>query len=91
MVSEEYNFYCLMCIYAYMYIHTATLSEAKLCRVSKQILIHKLPPVLILQMKRFSIGIHDVTKDNRFVYFPHVLDMAPYCTTQCFEVLHVHV
>ena len=42
-------------------------------------------------MKRFNIGIHEVTKDNRFVYFPPVLDMAPYCTTQCFEVcMSVH-
>ena len=69
-----------------MYVPIDSQYEAKLCRVSKQILIHKLPPVLILQMKRFSINNHDVTKDDRFVYFPHVLDMAPYCTTQCFEV-----
>ena len=61
-------------------------SEVTLCRVSKYILIHNLPPILILQMKRFNIGSHNVTKDNRFVHFPHVLDMAPYCTSQCFEV-----
>ena len=80
---------CLICVYTVrmcVYAPTDSQSEAKLCRVSKQILIHKLPPVLILQMKRFSIGNNDVTKDNRFVYFPHMLDMAPYCTTQCFEV-----
>ena len=56
------------------------------CRVSKQILIHKLSPVLILQMKRFTIGSHTVTKDNSHVSFPRVLDMAPYCTAECLEV-----
>ena len=51
-------------------------------RVSKQILIHQLPPVLILHLKRFSIG-HTVTKDNQHVSFSPVLNMAPFCTTDC--------
>ena len=70
-------------------IHLFTVAEhfqITQCRVSKQILIHILPPVLILQMKRFSIGSHNVTKDNSYISFPHVLDMAPYCTTECVEV-----
>ena len=37
-------------------------------------------------MKRFTIGSHNVTKDNQHVSFPRVLDMAPYCTAECLEV-----
>ena len=65
--------------------------EVVLCRVSKQILIHKLPPVLIFHIKRFSIGSHRVRKDNRPLPFPFVLDMVPFCTTECIEVyMHTH-
>ena len=60
--------------------------ESALCRVSKQIMIHQLPPVLILHMKRFEIGDNEVIKDNRHITFPEILDMAPYCTTTCIEV-----
>ena len=60
--------------------------EIALCQVSKQIMIHHLPPVLILHMKRFDIGFDEVTKDDRHVSFPEILDMAPYCTTKCLEV-----
>lgn len=86
-------------IYAVLYIMISTIClctcrlftvardfQITQCRVSKQILIHKLSPVLILQMKRFTIGSHNVTKDNRHVSFPRVLNMAPYCTTECLEV-----
>ena len=57
-------------------------------RVSKQMLIHQLPPVLILHMKRFSIG-RTVTKDNQHVSFSPVLNMVPFCTTECVQVRHV--
>ncbi|XP_065906353.1 serine/threonine-protein kinase TAO3-like isoform X2 [Dysidea avara] len=53
-------------------------------RVSKQMLIHQLPPVLILHMKRFSIG-RTVTKDNQHVSFSPVLNMVPFCTTECVQ------
>ena len=58
-----------------------------LCQVSKQIIIHRLPPVLILHMKRFEIS-STVTKDSRHISFPEILDMAPYCTAKCLEVLN---
>ena len=63
-------------------------SDIVLCCVSKQILIHELSPVLILHIKRFSIEslAYRVTKDNRPLPFPFVLDMAPFCTTECIEV-----
>ena len=57
-----------------------------LCQVSKQIMIHQLPPVLILHMKRFEINHNEVFKDNRHISFSEVLDMAPYCTSKCVEV-----
>ena len=68
--------------------HTVTSidDEPALCQVSKQIMIHQLPPVLILHMKRFEIDYNEVTKDNRHASFPEILDMAPYCTTRCIEV-----
>ena len=60
--------------------------ELAMCLVSKQIMIHQLPPVLILHMKRFEIGFHKVSKDSRYIPFPEILDMAPYCTVKCLEV-----
>ena len=48
-------------------------------------MIHHLPPVLILHMKRFEISF-EVTKDGRHISFPEILDMAPYCTAKCVEV-----
>ena len=57
-----------------------------LCRVSKQLMIHQLPPVLILHIKRFEIGHYRVTKDSRYVSFPEVLNLAPYCTVDCLKV-----
>ena len=69
------------------YFHTATDFDDQpvLCLVSKQIMIHQIPPVLILHMKRFEIG-DKVTKDDRHISFPEILDMAPYCTAKCLEV-----
>ena len=73
--------------YYYMfYLHAVAKGDTVECRVSKQNLIHHLPPVLILQMKRFNIGFYNVTKDGRHVSFPLVLDMAPYCTSDCIQV-----
>ena len=65
--------------------------EPALCQVSKQIMIHQLPPILILHMKRFEIGFDDVTKDDRHISFPEVLDMAPYCTAECIKVCALYI
>ena len=61
--------------------------ELAMCQVNKQLMIHQLPPVLILHMKRFEIGFYAVTKDSRYISFPEILDMAPYCTVKCLEVI----
>lgn len=60
--------------------------DVTLCLVSKQIAIHRLPPVLILHLKRFSIERNGVFKDNQHIKFPFKLNVAPYCTTQCINV-----
>ena len=62
--------------------------EVTLCLVSKQIAIHRLPPVLILHLKRFSIERGGVFKDNQHIRFPFKLNVAPYCTTQCINVCY---
>ena len=49
------------------------------CLVSKQLLIHELPPILILHMKRFHLG-QQVTKNNNHIEFPDTLDVAPFCS-----------
>ena len=54
--------------------------------VSRMTLIHHLSPVLILQLKRFSISSYNVTKDDEHVSFPQVLNMTPYCTSECVKV-----
>ena len=38
-------------------------------------------------MKRFEIGPYTVTKDDRPVCFPEILNMEPYCTTECVQVI----
>ena len=63
------------------------INDGVLCQVSKQIMIHHLPPILILHMKRFEIGPYTVTKDDRQVSFPEILNMEPYCTTECVQVI----
>ena len=70
----------------FTYVTTDVGEEPVLCQVSKQIMIHHLPPVLILHMKRFDIGSYEVAKDDRHISFPEILDMAPYCTTECIKV-----
>ena len=77
--------YIVLAIFDYVYIHLGRSDVVPRC-VSKQILIHKLSPVLILHIKRFIIGSHRVTKDNHQVSFPRVLDMSPFCTVECVEV-----
>jgi len=54
--------------------------------VSKQALIMKLQKVLILHIKRFNLGSSSVTKNNNFLSFDQLLDMAPYCTDGCLKV-----
>ncbi|XP_065906985.1 ubiquitin carboxyl-terminal hydrolase 45-like isoform X2 [Dysidea avara] len=51
---------------------------------SKQLLIHTLPPVLTLHIKRFHLY-PTVTKNDRHIKFPLTLDLTPFVTAQCFK------
>ena len=46
----------------------------------------RLQKLLILHIKRFEIGNVAVTKNNEFLSFALLLDMAPYCTNGCLQV-----
>ena len=65
--------------------------DPPLSLVSKQIAVHRLPPVLILHLKRFSIEPDGIYKDTQHIKFPFKLNMAPYCTTQCIEVIDNYI
>jgi len=86
----------MIALYIYIYIYRTLLcivllclgggEDAVLCLVTKQIIIHKLPKVLVLHIKRFIIGDYTVHKDSTHVSFPPILNMAPYCSNTCLEV-----
>ena len=55
--------------------------ETVFAEADKRFLVQRLPPVLTLHLKRFEQrGMMRVTKNNRHVAFPRLLDMAPFCT-----------
>ncbi|XP_038816926.1 ubiquitin carboxyl-terminal hydrolase 16 isoform X1 [Salvelinus namaycush] len=49
----------------------------------KQMLISSPPPVLTLHLKRFQQIGYSVCKVNSHVNFPHILDVAPFCSVVC--------
>nr|CAB3267546.1 ubiquitin carboxyl-terminal hydrolase 16-like [Phallusia mammillata] len=55
------------------------------CSASKQMLIHTPPPVLIIHLKRFHQVGFNLRKVNKHVDIPILLDLAPFCTTDCKE------
>ncbi|KAG5837476.1 hypothetical protein ANANG_G00239670 [Anguilla anguilla] len=52
----------------------------------KQMLISSPPPVLTLHLKRFQQIAYSVSKVNRHVQFPQILDLAPFCSANCKNV-----
>uniref|UniRef100_A0A4W3JBY7 ubiquitinyl hydrolase 1 n=1 Tax=Callorhinchus milii TaxID=7868 RepID=A0A4W3JBY7_CALMI len=52
----------------------------------KQMLITAVPPVLNLHLKRFHQAGLSLRKVNRHVDFPLVLDLAPFCSSNCKNV-----
>ncbi|XP_062241470.1 ubiquitin carboxyl-terminal hydrolase 16 isoform X2 [Platichthys flesus] len=52
----------------------------------KQMLISSPPPVLTLHMKRFKQSGHGISKVNRHVQFPLILDLASFCVEKCKNV-----
>uniref|UniRef100_A0AAY4AH04 Ubiquitin carboxyl-terminal hydrolase n=1 Tax=Denticeps clupeoides TaxID=299321 RepID=A0AAY4AH04_9TELE len=49
----------------------------------KQMLISSLPPVVTLHLKRFHQAGMNLRKVNRHVDFPLTLDLAPFCSASC--------
>uniref|UniRef100_A0A8C7C710 Ubiquitin carboxyl-terminal hydrolase n=1 Tax=Oncorhynchus kisutch TaxID=8019 RepID=A0A8C7C710_ONCKI len=69
-------------------VHFATLlTEKKSDKVytsaRKQMLISSLPPVVTLHLKRFHQAGMNLRKVNRHVNFPLILDLAPFCSASC--------
>ncbi len=56
-------------------------------KATKQMLIHKLPKVLTLHIKRFKHGLYGLKKASDHVKFPLMLAPSPFCTPpqQCKE------
>uniref|UniRef100_A0A3Q1JNW0 Ubiquitin carboxyl-terminal hydrolase 16 n=1 Tax=Anabas testudineus TaxID=64144 RepID=A0A3Q1JNW0_ANATE len=52
----------------------------------KQMLISSPPPVLTLHLKRFQQNGYGISKVNRHVQFPLILDLAPFCAIKCKDV-----
>ena len=59
------------------------------CDATKQLLIKTLPLVLTLHLKRFLQDGRRCRKNGRYISFPSLLDMAPYCVSDC--KVHVYV
>ncbi|XP_062980928.1 ubiquitin carboxyl-terminal hydrolase 45 isoform X2 [Elgaria multicarinata webbii] len=53
----------------------------------KQLLISSIPAVLVLHLKRFHQAGVSLRKVNRHVDFPLVLDLAPFCSVSCKNVM----
>ncbi|KAJ7341779.1 hypothetical protein JRQ81_007014 [Phrynocephalus forsythii] len=53
----------------------------------KQLLISSVPAVLILHLKRFHQAGMGLRKVNRHVDFPLLLDLAPFCSASCKNVI----
>ncbi|PPS98260.1 Ubiquitin carboxyl-terminal hydrolase of the cysteine proteinase fold protein [Cryptosporidium hominis] len=52
---------------------------------SKQLLIEKLPPLLTIQLKRFSYVGHGSRKPNKAINFSDVLDLQPYISSKTYS------
>ncbi|KAL2084828.1 hypothetical protein ACEWY4_020346 [Coilia grayii] len=58
-------------------------SERVYTSARKQMLISSLPPVVTLHLKRFHQAGMNLRKVNRHVDFPLILDLAPFCSASC--------
>ena len=62
---------------------TSSSTEMVFCDATKQLLIENVPPVLTLHLKRFLQEGRRLRKNGRHIAFPALLNMAPYCVTDC--------
>uniref|UniRef100_UPI00398E332E ubiquitin carboxyl-terminal hydrolase 45 isoform X2 n=1 Tax=Pristiophorus japonicus TaxID=55135 RepID=UPI00398E332E len=58
-------------------------SEQMYTNARKQMLISAVPPILNFHLKRFHQAGLSLRKVNRHVDFPLVLDLAPFCSSNC--------
>ncbi|XP_065218839.1 ubiquitin carboxyl-terminal hydrolase 16/45 isoform X2 [Planococcus citri] len=54
---------------------------------TKQLLINSPPPILILHLKRFQAMYTSLRKVSKPVDFPLILDIAPFCSAKCQNLL----
>uniref|UniRef100_A0A674E6U2 Ubiquitin carboxyl-terminal hydrolase n=1 Tax=Salmo trutta TaxID=8032 RepID=A0A674E6U2_SALTR len=64
-------------------LRKSTSSEKVYTSARKQMLISSLPPVVTLHLKRFHQAGMNLRKVNRHVNFPLILDLAPFCSASC--------
>uniref|UniRef100_A0A673VU54 Ubiquitin carboxyl-terminal hydrolase n=1 Tax=Salmo trutta TaxID=8032 RepID=A0A673VU54_SALTR len=64
-------------------LHTEKKSDKVYTSARKQMLISSLPPVVTLHLKRFHQAGMNLRKVNRHVNFPLILDLAPFCSASC--------
>ncbi|XP_054829198.1 ubiquitin carboxyl-terminal hydrolase 16 [Eublepharis macularius] len=53
----------------------------------KQMLISLAPPILTLHLKRFQQAVYNLQKVNKHIKFPEVMDLAPFCSVKCKNVV----
>ncbi|XP_066469014.1 ubiquitin carboxyl-terminal hydrolase 45 isoform X2 [Tiliqua scincoides] len=61
--------------------------EGAYTNARKQLLISSVPAVLVLHLKRFHQAGVSLRKVNRHVDFPLILDLAPFCSASCKNVM----
>ncbi|KAJ6660231.1 hypothetical protein lerEdw1_017931 [Lerista edwardsae] len=62
-------------------------TEGAYTNARKQLLISSVPAVLVLHLKRFHQAGVSLRKVNRHVDFPLILDLAPFCSASCKNVM----
>ncbi|XP_042222250.1 ubiquitin carboxyl-terminal hydrolase 16-like [Homarus americanus] len=72
---------CENCTKVHNQLHPDDPKESVKSNASKQMLILSPPAVLTLQLKRFHHQGFNLTKVNRYVQFPLVLDIAPFTSS----------
>ena len=60
---------------------TADKPKTVYSNASKQLLIFCPPAVLTIQLKRFQQSMYNLRKVNRYVQFPLILNLAPFCSS----------
>ncbi|XP_054707621.1 ubiquitin carboxyl-terminal hydrolase 16-like isoform X2 [Uloborus diversus] len=68
---------------------TGNAKEVVYANASKQLLIFSPPAILTLHLKRFQQVGMNLRKNNKFVEFPLLLNLAPFCSSACLVLPHM--